>query len=235
MARWVPAAEAMAFLSRKTGAHLQVGFVRRFDDEWLAFRETIQAGKIGKPVVWQDIQSHAGPAAAWYCQDEIGGGPFLDGAIHTIDFALYTFGPAEWVFANARSFREASTALDTGSATIRFQSGDELLLAWSWGLPKGCSGQRIFQLLGPSGTVRWNGVPAGSKTGSFVVHQGDRQEEVAYPANALMKGYERQIDEFLAVARGEAQPRAGSREGVDALRVANAIIQSGRTASVIRL
>lgn len=237
MARTVAQAEAMLAASAAGTAPLQIGFVRRFDDEWLAWRDAARAGKIGRPLVWRDIQAGAGPIhAPWFTTEEKGGGPFLDGCIHNLDFGLFTFGPVEWVFAHGRTLRESNTALDTGTATVRYRSGDELLLAWSWGLPKGCGGGRIFEFLGPSGTMRWpQEEPPAADQRRFVINHGESEESVSFPANALSVAFERQMDEFIAVAQGQQQPRAGGRDGLDALRVALAILESGRTQQVIRL
>jgi predicted dehydrogenase len=191
----------------------------------------------------------AGPYfAPWFTQDEKGGGPFLDGCIHNYDFALFTFGPVEWVFAHGRTLRESNSAIDTGSATIRFQSGDELLLAWSWGLPKGCSGTRVFEFLGPEGTLGFpGGAPDESGNRHFVVTHGEPvlpdgttgeeipSEKVAFPANALTQGFARQMDEFIAVARGEKAPSADGCAGREALRVALAVLESSRTGEKVRL
>jgi myo-inositol 2-dehydrogenase/D-chiro-inositol 1-dehydrogenase len=220
--------------AQTSGAPLQLGFVRRFDDEWLAFRDAIQAGKLGGPVVWRDVQSHAGPwQTLWYHQDEQGGGPFLDGCIHNLDFALFLFGPAEWVFTHGRTLREGSTAIDTGTATVHFASGDELLLAWSWGLPPDTSGGRVFEFLGPQGTLTW---PRDTPRARFVIHTGgEARENVPFPSDALTQAFARQVDEFLAVAQGKARPRAGADEGVAALDVALAILESGRTRQPVRV
>lgn len=236
MARTLEQADAMLAAAKTSGAALQIGFVRRFDDEWLAWREAILAAKIGRPVVWRDIMAGAGPTAPWFTTDELGGGPFLDGCIHNIDFSLHTFGPVEWVFTHGRTLRDSNTAIDTGTATVRFQSGDEMLLAWSWGLPENCSGGRIFEFLGPRGTLRWpQDEPAGAGERRFVVNHGTGIEEIPFPANALTQGFERQMDEFIAVAQGQGKPRAGGAEGRAALQVALAILQSGRSQEVVRL
>ena len=237
MARTLEQAEAMLQAVGQGGAALQVGFVRRFDDEWLAWRGAVQAAKIGRPLVWRDVQAGAGPIhAPWFTTDAMGGGPFLDGCIHNIDFSLFTFGPVDWVFTHGRSLRETNTAIDTGTVTVRFQSGDEMLLAWSWGLPKGCSGTRVFEFLGPRGTLRWpQDEPSGATERRFILNYGEEQEAVSFAANALGIGFERQMDEFIAVATGQQQPRAGAREGYDSLRVALAILESGRTRQVVHL
>jgi myo-inositol 2-dehydrogenase/D-chiro-inositol 1-dehydrogenase len=233
---------------QESGAPLQVGFVRRFDAEWLAWREAVLASKIGRPVVWRDVMAGAGPwHAPWFTQDEKGGGPFLDGCIHNLDFALFTFGPADWVFAHGRTLRAGNTAIDTGTATIRFQSGDELLLAWSWGLPKDCNGTRVFELFGPDGILRFPGLaPDENGNRHFVITRGTPvqngvlgeaipDENIAFPANALGEAFKEQMDEFIAVARGEKAPRAEGQAGFDSLNLALAILESARTETKINL
>ena len=241
LARTMEQADAMREAVQKNDGILQTGFVRRFDDEWLAWRDAVQASKIGRPIVWRDVAAGAGPAALWFGRDEQGGGPFLDGCIHNFDFALHTFGPAQWAFCHGRTFRneqDGYTAIDTGTATVRFASGDELLLAWSWGLPSGCSGTRVFEMLGPQGTLTWPQGKSESKPDErfFVVNSGDdHTEEVTFPRNSLGTGFARQMDEFIEVAQKRAQPRAGVEEGHAALRLALAVLQSGRSGEVVHL
>lgn len=239
LARTLEQADSMAAAAQKSGAVLQVGFVRRFDDEWLAWRDAIQGNRIGRPVVWNDVSSISGPPAPWFYRDEQGGGPFLDGCIHNYDFALHTFGPAQWAFCHARTLREGATAIDTGTATVHFQSGDELMLAWSWGLPQGCSGARVFEILGPRGLLRWPQSGSEANTGDvqphFLVDRGESCDPVPFSAKALPDAFARQMDEFVAVAKGEKAPRAGWREGRAALQLALAVLESGRSGQVVNL
>jgi len=245
IARSMKQAESIRAACQRASTHAMLGFVRRYDEEWLAIRSALQSGAIGGPVVWNDIVSFEGPAPAWYGQDELGGGPFLDGAIHTFDFALYTFGPAKRVFCQGRTMKSGNTAIDTGTAIIQFASGDELVLGWSWGLPKGCAGARVFEFLGPEGIITWPaGVGAPPSPGSadeqvemrsFTVDRGVSKESIKYPADALQRGYDRQMAEFLAVVRGDAQPRANEDDGVEALRVSLAVIESARTGKVVEI
>lgn len=236
LCRTLEEADQMAQAARESGAPLQVGFVRRFDEEWLAWRAAIQSDKIGRPVVWNDISSSSGPEAAWFYRDEQGGGPFLDGCIHNYDFALHTFGPAHFAFCNGQTWRENATAIDTGTATIRFHSGDELMLKWSWALPTGCSGARVFELLGPRGALIW---PVDETSGKaqkhFVVESGAEREEIAFPASALADAFKNQMNEFIAVARGEKPPRAGLCEGRAALQLALAVLASARCGERVHL
>lgn len=233
--RTLEEAEKLHEAASAAGTPLQVGFVRRFDDEWLAWGKEVQNAAIGRPVVWRDVASQPRPGV-WFCQDELGGGPFLDGCIHNLDFGLMTFGPAQWIFCHGRTMGEGNTAIDTGSATVRFQSGDELLLAWSWGLPPGCHGARVFELLGPEGTITWPRTAEGfNESPRFVINSGQSQREVPYPGDALKEGFKRQMDEFIEVAQGKIKPRVGTAEGVASLRLALAILESARSGQVVQL
>lgn len=239
LTRTLEQAETIRSAVEESGSPFQVGFVRRFEDGWMAWRKAILDEKIGRPIVWRDVASYSGPAPAWFNQDELGGGPFLDGCIHNIDFALYTFGPAKWAFCNGRTLRDTNTAIDTGSATVRFQSGDEMLLAWSWGLPVGTSGGRIFEFLGPKGTIVQSEVQTETELNFLVSRSADEadQELLPYPPNsiAIPTAFARQMDEFIEVARGNAKPRAGFEEGLASLRLALAILESARTEQLVTL
>lgn len=235
LTRTLEQAEVLLRAAEDSTGQLQVGFVRRFDEEWLAWGRAVQEARVGRPVVWRDVMSGFGAPTPWFNQDELGGGPFLDGCIHNIDFALYTFGPAEWAFCHGRTMREGNTAIDTGTATVRFASGDEMLLAWSWGLPKGTSGGRIFEVFGPRGTMTWPANEPGDDTRRVVISTGQESETLNFPPTALQSAFEAQMDEFIAVTQGEATPRAGGAEGLASLKLALAILESGRTGQVVRL
>jgi len=235
LARTMEQADAM--IEAQGSAALQVGFVRHFDAEWLAIRDAIQSGKIGKPVIWRHATAGFGPGAAWFNEDDKGGGPFLDGAIHNMDFALNLFGPAKRVFCNGRAMRQTSTAIDTGTVSIAFESDDELLLSWSWGLPATTGGDPLFDFLGSQGTITW---PAENPTDTagnkkFHIHLESGREEIFYPANAIEVAFTEQIDEFIAAAQGKITPRADGLKARETLRLALAVLQSGRSGQIVEL
>lgn len=236
MTRTMAEANAVAETAAKSRGQLQIGFVRRFDDEWEGFRQAILAGELGRPITWRHVVTSSGPEIRWFNQDEQGGGPFLDGAIHNYDFGMYTFGPVEWVFAHLRTINAGHSAFDTGTATVHFASGDELMVAWTWGVPAGSIGGGLFDFLGPRGTLLPRAdLPADAPKAQFTIHQGKESRIVESPRRALDIGYKRQMNEFVDVALGRCKPRAGVREGLESLRVALAILQSGRTGQKVYL
>jgi predicted dehydrogenase len=236
MTRTLDEAKEVAAAAAQSKGRLQIGFVRRFDDEWEGFRQAILAGELGRPVTWRHVATSCGPQIRWFTEDLQGGGPFLDGAIHNYDFGMYTFGPVQWVFAHLRTNNPQYTAFDTGTATVHFESGDELMVAWTWGLPPGCVGGGCFDFLGPRGTLLPRAdLPADAIKAQFTIHHGKESRTVESPRRALEIGYKRQMNEFVDVALGKCQPRAGVREGMESMRVALAILQSGKTGNKVHL
>jgi len=236
MTRTMAQANAVAEAAAQSKGQLQIGFVRRFDDEWEGFRQAILAGELGRPVTWRHVATSSGPVIRWFNEEDQGGGPFLDGAIHNYDFGLYTFGPAQWVFAHLRTIHPGNTAFDTGTATVHFASGDELLVAWTWGVPAGCVAGSTFDFLGPRGTLLPKvDLPADATKAQFTLYQGKESRTVEAPRRALEIGYDRQMNEFVDVALGRCKPRAGVREGMESMRVALAILQSGKTGQKVYL
>lgn len=237
VARTIEQARQIMDAAAGSNAAVQVGFVRRFDEEWLAWRDAVRSGAIGRPVIWRDAYTGHGPAGAWFNRDDQGGGPFLDGTIHNYDFALHTFGPVERVQSHLRTMRAGSTAFDTGTATLHFASGDELVLLWSWGVPPGVTGTRLFEFLGPAGTITWpRDEPPAATQRRFVINRGPEDKPaVHFAKDALTPAFAKQMDEFIDAAQGRRGPSAGLAEGVEALRVALAVLESGRSGECVEL
>jgi predicted dehydrogenase len=231
MARKRAQAEAMRQAAQTSGAPLQLGFVRRSTTNGSRF------GTRFRPANWGVRSCGATcsrtPGRGKPCgttRTNRAAGRFWTGCIHNLDFALFLFGPAEWVFTHGRTLREGSTAIDTGTATIHFVSGDELLLAWSWGLPPETSGGRVFEFLGPQGTLTWpRDTPKGAPESRFVIHTGEARESISFRPTRFRRRSRGRWTSFLAVAQGKTKPRAGADEGIAALDVALAILESGRT------
>ncbi len=236
MAMSLEQADRMIAASRRHGVKLQIALCRRFDNYWLTFKEIVQSGRLGRPVVWRSVTAGPGPAAAWFFGAETGGGPLLDGAIHNIDFAYYMFGPAVEVVAMGRSLQEEHTAPDTALAGIRFASGDQLHLMWSWGLPKGTSGGGVHDVLGPRGVMQFDDGNYWSRQtteGAFkLLLEGGERSEVRYVKNDMY------LDEMLALLKaideGGDPPVTGevARPG---LEIGLAVLEAMRTGGVVRL
>ncbi|MBM4083969.1 MAG: Gfo/Idh/MocA family oxidoreductase [Planctomycetes bacterium] len=218
-----------------------IGFVRRFDADWGKFREIVQSGLIGRPVLWRDCASSPGPASPWFLDKEKGGGPLIDGAVHNYDFARYTFGEAALVQGSMNTFKSDSTALDTGTGIVRFKSGDQLMMSWSWGLPKGCKhGARLIDLMGPAGGISF-GVPADKypagvdpKThGGYVVQLANGEQRVeVFPRNNM---FLEEVKHFVDCVQSGKKPSITGEDGLRALEIGLAVLKSSQTGKSIKL
>lgn len=224
-------ADRMVKVCKKAEVILQVGFVRRFDDEWLKYRELIQSGVIGRPVIWRSVAGSGMPPAKWFNDEKIGGGPFIDGCVHNFDFARFTFGEAKEVVASLKKFREDTTALDSGTAIVKFKSGDEVMCSWSWGLPDGCRAAGMHDTVGPDGALLFpSGNVVEDKFIEFIIcNRKEKNMMVRVEKDGVQRGFYRQMEHFVDCVANGKEPIATGEDGRKALEIALAVIQSGKT------
>lgn len=233
-------AQAMIDAAAQAGVHLMIAFVRRFCAEWLRLRQAIQEGVIGRPVIWRGANASSGPAQRWFHDAEKGGGPFVDGCIHDFDFALYTFGRPAEAYASLKTFKADSTSLDTGTALVRFESGDELMRSWSWGLPgygSGCHGDSLHDVIGPRGTILWTGKFDEATGLDALIHcdEQGREHRLEYKHESGQDWFNAQMDHFLTCVREDRTPGVTGEDGREALKVSLAVLESARTGRPVKI
>ncbi|MBU0607407.1 MAG: Gfo/Idh/MocA family oxidoreductase [Armatimonadetes bacterium] len=232
MAMNVADCEAMDAACQTAGVVLQIGFVRHFCNEWLKLREIIQEGVIGRPVQWRSVSGSSGAPTPWFFDKELGGGPFIDGAVHSYDWARYIFGEATNVVTDIRKLKADTTAWDTGTVIVNFESGDQQLIIWSWGLP-GFGGKvkadGAHDVLGPLGSITF---PGGNK---LQVNLEDGEHEVEFEADGGSEWFGKQMESFLDCCLNGAQPIAGAKEGIEATRIAAAALSVGNRPAIVQL
>ena len=211
-----------------------LGFVRQFSTEWLKMREIITSRRIGRPVIWRHACAIRVPFLRWFVDREKGGGPFIDGLVHDYDFALSTFGDAEWAMGSLMTFSEHSTALDTGSAIVHFKSGDEIVRSWSWGLPgPSCNSAAWQDVIGPGGAIRF---PKGDEGANLFVINGDGSEEAfPYEPAGGQEWFDRQIAHFVDCVKEGKEPLATGAHGIRALEIALAVLEAGETHQLVKI
>lgn len=126
-------------------------------------------------VIWHQIWESFGPSSDWYYDIEKGMGPFVDGAVHSYDFAIFTFGKFKKVKSSLIKFKKF-TSPDTGIVSVEFESGDILVLCWSWGLPVNVASQYVHQTFGPEGVLIFGG-HQDEKGKYFVVRKKDGEDK----------------------------------------------------------
>lgn len=77
---------------RKAGVKLQMGFMRRFDPAYVAARQQIDAGVIGKPVMFKAVSRDPKRTSLEFARRENSGGMIMDMGVHDFDLARWLMG-----------------------------------------------------------------------------------------------------------------------------------------------
>lgn len=239
MAMKLADAKRMAAACDKAGVRLTIGFVRRFCPQWGKMKQIVQAGTLGTPVIWR-FAAGGKPANAWFRDENKGGGPLLDGAIHNHDFALQMFGPAATIQASSTQFDKTSVGSDTASAIFTFASGDQHTLIWSWGMATGAPAASLNDLIGPKGSLQF-GMTAktapkafDAKTqGAFTFKgQGGKERVFTYKLRDMFLDQARHVVNAFDKAE---QPLVTGTDGIAALELGLGVLKAGKTRRTLTL
>jgi scyllo-inositol 2-dehydrogenase (NAD+) len=75
-----------------SGVMFQAGFMRRFDQGYMAAKKQIEAGVVGKPVTFKSIGRDPFCPDLHYARPDVSGGLILDMAIHDFDLGRWLMG-----------------------------------------------------------------------------------------------------------------------------------------------
>ena len=109
-----------------TGLKYQVGFNRRFDHNFKAVKDAVEAGKIGKTEIIKITSRDPQPPAIEYVK--VSGGLFMDMTIHDFDMVRFLAGcNAEEIFVQAANVVDKAIGdagdVDTAVITIKMGNG----------------------------------------------------------------------------------------------------------------
>jgi predicted dehydrogenase len=214
--------------------------VLRFFPEFVAARKQVNAGAVGEvtsvrtrrggqfPRAWQD----------WYGKVDWSGGAILDLVIHDLDWLRWTFGEVERVFAKgtAASLGEGAVVdLDYSLITLRFTSGAMAHVEATWADPGGF--KVSFEICGDEGMLEYNfNEPAAPPLIVAKQAVSGMGAGVPVPESPLaVSPYQQELAHFLHCLDTGATPTVTPQDGIEAVRIANAAIESCRTGKVITL
>lgn len=113
---------------KKAGVKFQVGFNRRFDDNFKAIKDAVLEGKIGEPHIIHITSRDPAPPPISYVK--VSGGMFMDMTIHDFDMIRYLSGSeAVEVFASAGVLidKEIGEAGDVDTAVITIKMANNAI------------------------------------------------------------------------------------------------------------
>ncbi len=124
-------AKVLVQLAKKTGRFLTVYHNRRYDADFQAIRQLVEAGTLGRIVRFETAYDRYRPQlkpGAWREAARPGSGILFDIAPHLIDHAFVLFGLPEAVTADVRIERESALADDTFDITLHYPNSMRAVL-----------------------------------------------------------------------------------------------------------
>jgi len=234
LARTVADCRKMMDVEEKTKKLLMVAHCRRFDTDWGCFADIIKSNTLGGPVLWRHANAYlinfGGP---WFMDDKLSGGPLLDGAVHNYDFANMLFGDPETVLASSIKLT-TKTAMDTATAVVRYKTGNQLMVCWTWGV----TSAGLIDVLGSNGSLQWgpgdyakDGKLDTQKFGYYVSADPARKKTKLHKYKRTDM-YVTQAKHFIDCVEGKAKCLTPTSEAIKAVAVGEAVLKAAPSGSV---
>jgi len=234
--------------AEKNNKLLMIGFVLRFSDDARIAKDFIDKGYIGDIYYCkaQYVRRHGNPGG-WFANKELsGGGPVIDLGVHVIDLTRYLMGNpkpvsvfastydnigkrdylktnVEWIPRDAKP-EDPCTVEDFGTALIKYDNGATTLLETAYSF----NGENIAkrQLFGTKGGLDLsNGVKIYGEYNDFLA-------DIDIKTANLKDGrdlFQEEMKHFVDCVKNGTECRAKAEDGIEVMKILDAIYESART------
>lgn len=228
-------AESMIATRDRTGVKLGIGLCRRYLGQVLKTRELVQAEVLGRPCVYRYVSGGERLHRLWVMDKHSGGGPVVDLCSRYFDEMRFIFGSEPLrVRASGLTLSEgagelsgADLATDTVNLIVGFASGDIGVMSITWGLPQGVETRTLEDVLGSRGVIRLDN-PAEV---TVVTKRGHEEKFTGLDVEAQL----RQLEAFAQAVREDLPVPFSAEDGLTALRVSQAALESVQTGQAVQL
>lgn len=235
--------------SEKSGARLMIGFVRRFGNDCAIVQDFMKQGDLGEIYYAKAtyLRRNGNPGGWFGDKSRSGGGPLIDLGVHVIDLVRYLMGNPKAVSVYGATFRKLGNrpgiktkagylsvsagekdvcdVEDLATAMIRFDNGAVLSVEASFSLNLK-KDEGVIELFGTKG-----GVKLDPEFELFTEQNGYLSDvRLAMPTALSFDGlFENEIAHFVdAVAEGTPF-RAPGEDGVELMKILDAVYRSAET------
>jgi myo-inositol 2-dehydrogenase/D-chiro-inositol 1-dehydrogenase/scyllo-inositol 2-dehydrogenase (NAD+) len=218
MALTLAECDAIIEAAERAGVVLQIGFMRRFDPDFRAAHERIQAGEIGRPMLIKSLTHGPGLPPPWARDLALSNGMLAEVNSHDWDTVRWLMGsdPAR-VSVEAANFKGLSRGVDdpgfydTVLVNLRFESG--ALGSISGICPCDYGYDARVEIVGENGIMQ-----IGELKGQAVVVCNDRERGLVTPIyrtwpERFAWAYIREMEHFLSCIRRSEKPEASGLDG----------------------
>jgi predicted dehydrogenase len=218
MAMSLAECDAIIAGTRKAGVLLQLGFMRRFDPEFAAAAQRIQAGEIGQPMMVKSNTHGPGLPPAWARSLTSSNGMLAEVNSHDWDCVRWLMGAnLERVYTEVANFKGAANNVDTPNfydnalVNIRFENGGLGLISGI--CPCGYGYDARVEIVGTQGIMQ-----IGELKGQAVVVCTNRDQGLITPIyrtwpERFHQGYIGEMQHFVRCIQDGATPIVGGEDG----------------------
>jgi len=237
LARTLSQAHEMIAACQSAGVKLLVGHVVRFFPEYAQAKAVVESGDIGQPAVIRLRRGTFCPKKAednWFVDFEKSGGMMFDLMVHDFDYARWVAGEVESVFAKNISSARPDAPVDYGLAILKHRNGTISHVEGSWAYPPPLFRTRL-EIAGSDGWLEFDS----EKTAAIGLHLHQARvdaPDVPLPGSPLSESpYTTQIKAFYNALAHNAPVRVSAADGLAAVQIGLAAIESAQTGKPVHL
>jgi UDP-N-acetylglucosamine 3-dehydrogenase len=232
-------AEAMRAAQRASGTRALVAFSHRFNTRVQALRQALLADAIGAPYQARIRFAHQGPIPGWartgwfYDPTLAGGGALLDMGIHALDLVRWLLGESRTISARVATLRK-TIAVDDNAICLLELDRCLVTVEAGWTSPAGFVG---IEVMGDRGSLVLD-----YQADQLVQVVGQRSpdgtsssERTVLPPLPGASHWGGQMAAFCAALDGAPLPGPDLEDGIAALRLALAAMESSRSGRRVTL
>lgn len=239
MAMSVAECEKMIAAAKKSGVVLQIGFMRRFSQDFARAREIALSGQIGEIVMIRSITRGPSTPHEWMYDIRKSNGPLAEVNSHDLDTLRWISGSEpETVYALGGNYRCGDARekypdfYDTVVLNIRMKNGVIGCIEGAQGVGYGYDARA--EILGTKGMVTVGDLRKNSVV-SYGKESGMQGDVVESWRNLFEKAYEEEDRAFVRCILEQGKPLAGGEDGLKAVAMVNAGNQSMTTGKIVTM
>lgn len=244
IAATVAEADEIVGKSAETGRHVLVGHHRRYYPVQARAREIVESGDIGRLITvhgqWTLKKNDDYFAPDW--RKRLAAGPVLTNLIHEIDTLRNLCGDVRSISAETTSGVRGHEKEDAAALVITFANGaigtfllsDGTPSPWAWELATAENPafppayRNTHRLTGTTGALEFPDLALWKLAGDNAEGWHVPMERHAVPYTSA-DAYQRQLDHFCAVVRGEETPVIPAEDGARTLAATVAVFEAAET------
>ena len=221
----------------KAGVKIFVAHVVRYFPQYAVAKAAVDAGKVGKPGVIRLLRGSyrtKKPVGNWFLDESKSGGILMDLMIHDFDIARWIAGEVKTVYAKKVTTGHPDAEIDYGLVIMQHENGVLSHIAGAWAYPPPTFRTSI-EITGSGGMIEYDS-DATESVRDLLMQIEEEAPDVALPSSAVEESpYDLEIKDFYNAMISGSQPRVSPLDGLAAVQMAKAAVESSESGKAVQL